>query len=310
MPNQLSGGQRQRVALARALVGGARAGVARRAARRARPQAASGDAARAQAPAARGRHHVRLRHPRPGRGARDVGPHRDHGPGRVHQVGTPEEVYHEPATAFVARFVGKTNLIECDRRRRDARGRRGISRACAVPSRTSLRPLGAAGGAAAGGRSRLRQPARRVSRRRSTRAPKSSSVSAPPGTCQRTRPRSARSRRASSPARLGRRRRRRRQGETLVAAMEAAQRTRHERRASAPRSGWQRCWRCRRSSGWRCSSSCRTWSWSSTALDQPDLRGRADLHARQLQPGDPGRQGADAAAAVVPDRWRPLRSPR
>ena len=50
--------------------------AARRAARRARPEAARGDAARAQADPARGRHHVHLRHPRPGRGAHHERPHR------------------------------------------------------------------------------------------------------------------------------------------------------------------------------------------------------------------------------------------
>jgi sulfate transport system ATP-binding protein len=31
--------------------------------------------------------------------------------GRVHQVGTPEEIYESPATAFVASFVGSANLL-------------------------------------------------------------------------------------------------------------------------------------------------------------------------------------------------------
>ena len=31
--------------------------------------------------------------------------------GRVEQVGTPEEIYDEPATAFVARFIGTANLL-------------------------------------------------------------------------------------------------------------------------------------------------------------------------------------------------------
>ena len=48
--------------------------AARRAARRARPQAARGDADRAQGHPAAGRHHVHLRHPRPGRGAHDERP--------------------------------------------------------------------------------------------------------------------------------------------------------------------------------------------------------------------------------------------
>ena len=54
--------------------------AARRTARRPRPQAARGDAARAEADPARGRHHVHLRHPRPGRGAHDERPHRGHEP--------------------------------------------------------------------------------------------------------------------------------------------------------------------------------------------------------------------------------------
>ena len=52
--------------------------AARRAARRARPEAAQGDAARAQGPPARGRDHVRVRDPRPGRGADDERRHRRH----------------------------------------------------------------------------------------------------------------------------------------------------------------------------------------------------------------------------------------
>ena len=52
--------------------------AARRAARRARPQAPPGHAGRAEADPARGRHHVRLRHARPGRGADHVGPDRGH----------------------------------------------------------------------------------------------------------------------------------------------------------------------------------------------------------------------------------------
>ena len=75
-PDQLSGGQRQRVALARALVNFPERPAARRAAQRARSQAAPGDADRAQAHPARGRHHLHLRHPRSGRSADHVRPHR------------------------------------------------------------------------------------------------------------------------------------------------------------------------------------------------------------------------------------------
>lgn len=31
--------------------------------------------------------------------------------GRVRQVGTPHEIYHRPATAFVARFIGRSNVL-------------------------------------------------------------------------------------------------------------------------------------------------------------------------------------------------------
>ena len=52
--------------------------AARRAAGRARQEAARGDADRAAAIAAQGRHHLRLRDPRPGRSAHPVRPHRGH----------------------------------------------------------------------------------------------------------------------------------------------------------------------------------------------------------------------------------------
>ena len=52
--------------------------AARRAAGRARPQAAHGDAGRAEVDPARGRHHLPVRHPRPGRGAEHERPGRDH----------------------------------------------------------------------------------------------------------------------------------------------------------------------------------------------------------------------------------------
>ncbi len=35
--------------------------------------------------------------------------------GRIHQIGTPEDVYSRPQTTFVARFVGSTNLLRCTR---------------------------------------------------------------------------------------------------------------------------------------------------------------------------------------------------
>ncbi|REL24862.1 ABC transporter ATP-binding protein [Rhodohalobacter sp. SW132] len=34
--------------------------------------------------------------------------------GRIEQIGTPEEVYYQPKTKFVAQFLGKTNIFEAD----------------------------------------------------------------------------------------------------------------------------------------------------------------------------------------------------
>ncbi len=34
--------------------------------------------------------------------------------GRIEQIGTPEQIYHEPRTLFVAQFLGRTNLLVCD----------------------------------------------------------------------------------------------------------------------------------------------------------------------------------------------------
>ena len=31
--------------------------------------------------------------------------------GRVQQIGTPQEIYHQPATSFVARFIGRSNVL-------------------------------------------------------------------------------------------------------------------------------------------------------------------------------------------------------
>ncbi len=68
-PRELSGGQAA-ARRARARAGEPTVGAAaRRAARCPRPQAARGDAVRAQAHPARGRDQLRVRHPRPGRGA-------------------------------------------------------------------------------------------------------------------------------------------------------------------------------------------------------------------------------------------------
>ena len=123
-PAQLSGGQQQRVALARALVNLPERAAARRAARRARPQAARGDAARAQAHPARGRDHVRLRHPRPGRGADDVRPHRRHERGRD-RAGRHAGGDLPPAGVAVRRRLHRLGQPAARRRRRPRRRRHG-----------------------------------------------------------------------------------------------------------------------------------------------------------------------------------------
>ena len=113
MPSQLSGGQRQRVALARALVLEPASPAAGRAARRDRPQAPEGDAAGAQGAEQAAGHHLRLRHPRSGRGAHHVRPDRaSWDNARVAQLGTPAEIYENPRTAFVAKFIGESNFFE------------------------------------------------------------------------------------------------------------------------------------------------------------------------------------------------------
>src|SRR5205823_3488679 len=50
--------------------------------------------------------------------------------GRVEQVGTPAEVYDRPATAFVADFIGTSNLVQGDE----------AARLFGDPSPASLRP--------------------------------------------------------------------------------------------------------------------------------------------------------------------------
>jgi ABC-type Fe3+/spermidine/putrescine transport system ATPase subunit len=34
--------------------------------------------------------------------------------GRIEQIASPDDVYRRPATSFVARFIGKTNLLDCE----------------------------------------------------------------------------------------------------------------------------------------------------------------------------------------------------
>jgi spermidine/putrescine transport system ATP-binding protein len=113
MPHQLSGGQRQRIALARALVG--------------QPEVVLLDEPLGALDLKlRQDMQLMLQHIQRDVGITFVYVTHDQGEalamsdriaimsdGVIHQVGSPNEVYSSPATAFVASFVGKTNLLDC-----------------------------------------------------------------------------------------------------------------------------------------------------------------------------------------------------
>ena len=111
-PHQMSGGQQQRVALARALAVQPRRAAPRRAALGARCEDPRPPARRDPRHPAEARHHDDLRHPRPGGGPLHLGRIVVMREGRIEQAGTPFEIYNQPATAFVASFVGSLNVLD------------------------------------------------------------------------------------------------------------------------------------------------------------------------------------------------------
>ena len=123
----------------------ARHPAARRAAVGARRQGARRAARRKSARCSAARHHHALRHPRPGRGAVDVRPHRRDGAGRSssRSARRPRSTA-SPRTEFVANFVGLMNGFEgrvqsADTgagRHRRASGRR-VARPTAAPPATA-----------------------------------------------------------------------------------------------------------------------------------------------------------------------------
>ena len=128
MPAQLSGGQQQRVAVARALVKRPGGAAARRAARRARPEAAPAPADRAHPDPPRRRHDVRLRHARPGGGDVDGRPHRrdERRPHRAARHADGD--LQASGLALRRRLHRRLELLRRDRRRRRGDTRRRHAR--------------------------------------------------------------------------------------------------------------------------------------------------------------------------------------
>ena len=107
------------------------------------------DADRAADPAARARHHLPARHPRPGGGAVDERLRLRHEcRPRSSRSGTPREVYDAPVDLFVADFVGKTNLLPG----RSSERRAALLRLARQTWRRACRSAAAAAGQRRGGR--------------------------------------------------------------------------------------------------------------------------------------------------------------
>ena len=88
-----------------------RPGAARRALLQPRRRLARARPRRGAQHPARRRRHRYLCDPRPGRSAQPRRPGRRDARGRVHQIGQPQQIYHQPATRSVAEFIGDANFF-------------------------------------------------------------------------------------------------------------------------------------------------------------------------------------------------------
>ena len=112
--------------------------AARRAARRARPEAPPGDADRAEGDPAAGSGFTFIYVTHDQEEALTMSDRLAvFNQGRIEQVGTPAEVYERPATGFVAGFVGTSNILSGDRGR--DRGRLARTRSPCARRRSTWR---------------------------------------------------------------------------------------------------------------------------------------------------------------------------